>query len=154
MWESCLSGSGRGCGTTGVWQRYCGTVGKPDVKQRTQTSRLQHWKVSVYSTDKQPSRKCCPSLRLRTKYRRTIRQIDEIIPFARCYPFRETRNQVNNELHLTALAAPPSHPGRMDQSAAARDHRVLAHRKPGLEGIAWQQETDQAQRRPPATPGG
>lgn len=30
MWESCLSGSERGRGTTDVWNKYCGTVGKPD----------------------------------------------------------------------------------------------------------------------------
>ena len=29
MWESRLSGSVRGWGATDVWQRYCGTTGKP-----------------------------------------------------------------------------------------------------------------------------
>ncbi len=29
MWESRLSGSVRGWGTTDVWSRYCGTTGKP-----------------------------------------------------------------------------------------------------------------------------
>ena len=29
MWESRLSGSVRGWGTTDVWPRYCGTTGKP-----------------------------------------------------------------------------------------------------------------------------
>src|SRR4029453_2139538 len=31
--------------------KYCGTAGKPGGKRRTQTSRLQHWKTSVYSTN-------------------------------------------------------------------------------------------------------
>ena len=29
MWEICLSGSVRGWGATDVWQKYCGTTGKP-----------------------------------------------------------------------------------------------------------------------------
>ena len=74
MWESCLSGSVRGWGTTEVWPRYCGTTGKLGGKPRTPTSACSNGSPQSTRQEKTPTIKCRRFLHFRNlKHRHRCR---------------------------------------------------------------------------------